>query len=177
MYTQTQWLLILRLALNQLPSGAQLQHVHQIGESLIRSVPLVTDVSTQPNRQESGALPPVMLSSCLPPVPVKLVRRIEDGLFIEMGELSPNQLDSSDHLTSDLPASSRKIREVTSIIEWVQCFSVFIALSARAHTGPFGISKSHNTNIPAVSGRSMDSLRPPLSPKGIRPETSPVVNN
>ena len=69
-----------------------------------------------------------MFSSCLPPVPAKLVKRIEDGLFVEMGELSLDRLDSPDHLMTDMIASSQKIQEVTDITEWVQCFSTFTAI-------------------------------------------------
>ena len=86
----------------------------------------------QPPVDSPLVLPPVMFSSCLPPVPTKLVQRIQDGLFIEMGELSPDRLDSSDYLASDQLASSQKIQQVTSIIEWVQCFSVFTAVIHRS---------------------------------------------
>jgi len=69
-----------------------------------------------------------MFSSCLTPVPVKLVQRIQDGLFVEMGELSPDRLDSPDHLVNDQPAISQTLLEVTNIIKWVQCLSVFTAV-------------------------------------------------
>ena len=106
--------------------------MHQIGEvpTCLSSMPPAT--TRQPSHPESSALPPVMLNSCLPPVPAKLVQRIQDGLFIEMGELSPKRLDSPDHLASDQPPSSHKVQEVTNIIEWVQCFSVFIAIIHRS---------------------------------------------
>ena len=103
-----------------------------MGELPTYPEPLPPATSRQPTRPESSALPPVMFSSCLPPVPAKLVQRIQDGLFIEMGELSPDRLDSSDHLASDQAASSQKIQQVTSIIEWVQCFSVFTAVIHRS---------------------------------------------
>jgi len=76
--------------------------------------------------------PPVMLSSCLPPVPAKLVRRIQDGLFVEMGELSPDRLDFPDLPATEQSASTPKVQEVTDIIEWVQCFSVSTAIIHRS---------------------------------------------
>ena len=49
-----------------------------------------------------------------------------------MGELSLDRLDSPDHLMTDMTASSQKIQEVTDIIEWVQCFSIFTAIIHRS---------------------------------------------
>ena len=51
---------------------------------------------------------------------------------MEMGELSLDRLDSPDHLMTDMTASSQKIQEVTDIIEWVQCFSIFTAIIHRS---------------------------------------------
>jgi len=87
----------------------------------------------QPSLYESSGLPPVLLSSCLPLVPTKFVQRIQVGLFIEMGKLSSDRLDSPDLFASERSTSSHsKVPEVSSIIEWVQCFSVFIAVVHRS---------------------------------------------
>jgi len=84
----------------------------------------------QPSLYKSSSVAPVMLSGCLPPVPARLVQRIQDGLFIEMGELSSDHLDSPDHFASERSTRSRrKVPEVSSIIE---CFSVFIAVVHRS---------------------------------------------
>jgi len=44
----------------------------------------------------SRSLTPMLLSCGLPPVPVKLVKRIQDRLFIEMSELLPEKLTSAE---------------------------------------------------------------------------------
>ena len=98
------------------------------GEQPISLPPLPPTTSSQASRSESSMSPPVMLSSCLPPDPAKLVRRIQDSLFVEMGELSPDRLDFPDLHTTEESASIPKAQEVTDIIEWVQCFSVFTAI-------------------------------------------------
>jgi len=103
-----------------------------MGEPLTSPAPSPPTTRSQASRSESSMSPPVMFSSCLPPVPAKLVRRIQDGLFVEMGELSPDRLDFQDLLATEQSASSSKVHEVTDIIDWVQCFSVFTAIIHRS---------------------------------------------
>jgi len=124
--------IILILALNQLPSGPQLQHVPQMGQQPTSPAPLPPTTSSQASWSESSMPPPVMLSSCLPPVPAKLVWRIQDGLFVEMGELSPDRFDFLDLPATEQSASTPKVQEVTDITEWVQCSSVFTAIIHRS---------------------------------------------
>ena len=88
-----------------------------MGEPLTSPAPSPPTTRSQASRSESSMSPPVMLSSCLPPVPEKLVRRIQDGLFVEMGELSPDRLDFPDLLATEQSASSSKVHEVTDIID------------------------------------------------------------
>jgi len=114
------------LALSQLPNAVHLQHVHQMGESPVCPTSLPPATRCQPSLYKSSSVPPVMLSSCLPPVPARLVQRIQDGLFIETGELSLDHLDSPDHFASE--RSTRSHSKVSSIIE---CFSVFIVVVHR----------------------------------------------
>ena len=107
-----------------------------MGESSVRPSSLPPATRCQPSIYESSGLPPVMFSSCLPPVPAKLVQRIQDGLFIEMGELSSDRLDSPDYFTNERSTNNHsKVPEVTSIMEWVQCFSIFIAVVHSSQPG------------------------------------------
>ena len=74
----------------------------------------------------------MLFSSGLPPIPAKLVDRIQSGLFVEMSDLLPQKLISAeysvgDHMTSQKP----KQYEVTTIIEWVQCFGIYIAIVSK----------------------------------------------
>jgi len=62
-------------------------------------------------------------------VPVKLVKRIQDGLLIEMSELLPEKLTSAEYNAGDsVIAQKQKPQEVTTIIDWVQCFGVYTAI-------------------------------------------------
>lgn len=74
----------------------------------------------------------MLLSSGLPPVPIKLVKRIQDGLFVEMSELLPERLTSAEYNTGDSTVVQRqKPQEDLSIIQWVQCFGVYMAIVSR----------------------------------------------
>ena len=81
----------------------------------------------------------VYITSGLPPIPAKLVTRIQEGRFVEMAELSPIQLgllDSPDY--KQFKGSKSKLQEVTNIVEWVQCFGTYIAIITR--TEPYRIT-------------------------------------
>ena len=73
-------------AIGHLPSGDQLQHVAEFG----LDIGISTDTSST-----SRPSAPVLLSCGLPPVPVKLVKRIQDGLFIEMSKTFTRKVDNS----------------------------------------------------------------------------------
>ena len=76
-----------------------------------------------------------MISCGLPPVPAKLVKGIQDRLFVEMSEPLPDKLTSAEYNTGEDHTSSQKEKyEVLSIVEWVQCFNIFIAILS--HTLP-----------------------------------------
>ena len=65
--------------------------------------------------------PPIMLSNILPPVPPRLVKRVEEGLFIEMFELLPDPLCSADWNSEDQSTSTmHKPSELSIITDWVQ---------------------------------------------------------
>lgn len=68
-----------------------------------------------------------ILGAGLPPVPSKLVRRIECGEFIELSELLPEKL-SFDVAEEDSGKGKSKKKLITSILEWVQCFSLYTAI-------------------------------------------------
>ena len=70
-----------------------------------------------------------MISNGLPPIPARLVKRVEDGLFVEMAELLPSYLDTADLNTDDQHTRSRKRPPVLSdIMDWVKCFGMHIAI-------------------------------------------------
>ena len=86
----------------------------------------------------------------LPPVPAKLVARIEAGEFVDMAELLPNKLGFSKTTLNDdqaRPSKSRR-RTVINILEWTQCFATYVHGSGlqeatRAHARPAGLYNTH----------------------------------
>ena len=71
-------------AIGRLPSGQQLQHMQ---EFMWNQTPADLDSSTpiyDPPPLLNKPLAPMLLSCGLSPVPARLVKRIQDGLFIEM---------------------------------------------------------------------------------------------
>ena len=79
--------------------------------------------------------PPIMISCWLPPVPAKLVKKIQERLFVEMSEFLPDKLISVEYNTGEYHTSTQKQQhKVLSIVEWVQCFGIFIAVLS--HTAP-----------------------------------------
>ena len=65
----------------------------------------------------------------LPPVPARLVTRIEAGEFIDMSELSPDKLGLAKSALNDDQAKPSKPqrRTVTNILEWTQFFATYMA--------------------------------------------------
>ena len=74
------------LALNQLPSSVKLSHVNELSESVRQQMGYrantITVVTTHSLYNGGG----------LPPIPKKLIRRIQDGHFINMVELLSDNL-------------------------------------------------------------------------------------
>ena len=69
----------------------------------------------------------------LPPVPTKLVKRIQDGEFIDMSELAIDRLGLPLSDDNTKPVRSRR-RPVASIVERAQCFSNYTALVAQTQS-------------------------------------------
>ena len=71
----------------------------------------------------------MLISNGLPPIPSRLMKRVEDGLFVEMAELLPSHLDSADlNVNEGQVASCKRLPTVTDIIDWIQCFAVYMAI-------------------------------------------------
>ena len=68
----------------------------------------------------------------LPPVPPKLVKRIQDRRFIDMAELLPTNLSSAQSADDEQPSRTKnKYQEVTNIVRWLQCFGIYLAVISR----------------------------------------------
>jgi len=74
----------------------------------------------------------VLISNGLPPIPFSLLKQVEDGLFVEMAELLPSYLDSSDlNADNQCARSCKRPPEVLDIMDWIQCFAVYVAIISR----------------------------------------------
>ena len=75
----------------------------------------------------------VSVGGGFPPVPLKLVNKIESGEFVDMDDLLPDKLGSTRPQMHDDQSTTTKSRRrsVTNILEWIQCFSVYIAVITR----------------------------------------------
>ena len=59
--------------------------------------------------------------------------QLQDGLFIDMAELRPDNLEATNATDDDqFKAASCKQQDVTHIVDWIQCFSTYIAAVSRA---------------------------------------------
>jgi len=109
-------------ASDDLPDGSQLSHIPELEDDTIS-----IDSHTSDNDSQAEKL--VLISNGLPPIPARLLRRVEEGLFVEMAELSPSYLDSADCTTDDQQTGLRKRPPVLwDIMDWVHCFGMYIAI-------------------------------------------------
>ena len=108
--------------LGKLPDKTLLDHV-------------VTTLPTTDKDGHKSNTPSTVLSigAGLPPVPQKLVNRIQAGEFVDMAELLPDCMGVTTaplfiEEKEDKQALKSKRRQVTNILEWVQCFSIYVAV-------------------------------------------------
>ena len=75
-----------------------------------------------------------LFSLGLPPVPKKLAARIHSWDFVEMADLLPDRMGVSPRFKEDDSEEKGKKpvkkRQVTNILEWVQCFGIYTAVVA-----------------------------------------------
>ena len=113
------------LAFDDLPGSEELQHVREIHS------PRQTDVEHQSTSQKRS--PPILICNGLPPVPAKLLKRVEDGMYIEMSELLPDHLSSAElNCSSQSTSSKSTLGEVNNIMDWIDCFGIYIAIMSRS---------------------------------------------
>ena len=119
------------LAVGEIPPPSALSNLLEIGTGTLNP-PLVDPLGIQAPPNPKHPLP-VTIGASLPPVPGKLVKRIEAGYFIEMGELLPERLGAANVGTDDdgFKAPKPKPRPVTTILEWAQCFGIYVAVLSR----------------------------------------------
>ena len=119
-------------AFDEIPDGEQIPHIQELGshdDDLIS----IDSSSSEALYSSKKLHPPVLISNGIPPIPLRLVKRVEEGLFIEMAELHPSYLDSAELNIGDQPAGSHKrFPEICDIVDWIQCFGIYMAIISRS---------------------------------------------
>ena len=112
-------------ALDDLSDDDQLSHIVELeGETI--------SIDSHNLDEDSQNDKPALISNGLPPIPARLLKRVENGLFVEMAELSPSYLDSSDCSIDDQHVGPRKrLPALKDIMDWVGCFGIYIAIVSR----------------------------------------------
>ena len=87
------------------------------------------------------AAPPFILGEGLPPIPAKLVAKIQRGEFVDMAELLRDNIEADRRRTKEgdadpsggQPSSSQTRREIPDLLSWIQCFGVYACIVAKSH--------------------------------------------
>ena len=114
--------------------------------------PTLPSPSAPPDHQDLPRITPhlqddttsVIIGAGLPPVPGRLVKRIREGRFIEMGELLLERLGMA-AVNFEVEGSKNpkgKCKPVTNILEWLQCFGLYVAI----------LSQSEPERVPDLQG-------------------------
>ena len=115
---------LLYIELGCIPPHEQLRHLAVMGRSL---TPLPEQQHQQHGNDNNSAL---FIGAGLPPVPRKIVTKIQSEDFVDMSELLPDQLgcSKSGQASEDLSTPKSKKRQVSTILEWIQCFGIYMAV-------------------------------------------------
>ena len=110
---------------DDLPDSSLLSHIPELNGE-------IASIDTDDTGDLSQTKKLILISNGLPPIPARLVKRVKDGLFVEMAELLPSYLDTADLNTDDQHTRSRKRPPVLSdIMDWAQYFGMYIAIVSR----------------------------------------------
>lgn len=84
--------------------------------------------------ESSATSPPFTLGEGLPPVPGKLIQKIQRGEYVDMAELLRDnmELNAGDPLARHL-GMQPSCQEVPDLISWVQCFGIYAAVVSVSH--------------------------------------------
>ena len=107
-------------ALGTLPPVGSLQGVRLLSDPSPSATPPTTTTTPFTNTSDGY----VMIGAGLPPVPAKLVSKIEAGEYVDMTELLPDRLGICKSTSTDnsFKGSRQKKKALSGILEYVQCF-------------------------------------------------------
>jgi len=139
--------------LGQMPSPSRLEHIPLIEGTTTYQTSLQLTLQLQnrgPPTSSQHQLSPLTHSSYTradgsifigagqPAVPATLVRKIRVLEFIDMKDFSPNQLGiPANHQGEEASRTSSKgrTRNISSIVEWLQCYAIYLSVMCRVHPG------------------------------------------
>ena len=115
-----------------MPDPTTLEHLNLIGEQK-EEAPKDKPPADPPTTAEKATV--MFIGAGLPPVPQKLVQRIQTGEYVDMAELLPDRLgvNAGPPVEGDKEDKKQKRRQVTNILEWIQCYSIYMAVRAQKH--------------------------------------------
>ena len=103
------------------------------GIVLPKSLPIMSAATLDPDATNPTRF---SVASSFPPIPAKLVKKIQTMEFVEMRELLPDNVALAERLEA-LPSTAASnhapLREVASITSWTCAFATYIAVVAQAH--------------------------------------------
>ena len=116
------------LVIDEIPPGSHLLHIPDL-DAESRNVNYQDQSLPSPFDKEST--PPVHLGGGLPPIPSKIVQKVEERHFIELAELLPEHLSSYWENDDQSKSTKSKYKAISSILEWFQCFGIYVAIISR----------------------------------------------
>ena len=81
--------------------------------------------------EEENMSGPFILGECLPPVPQKLVAKIQKGNYVEMAELLHDNMELQRRQSSDSGCQNQNKtnrREVPDLLSWITCFGTYASV-------------------------------------------------
>jgi len=113
------------LAFDKLPDGEQISHVKELGyqDDDLSSIDSLSSKALYSFRKLHS---PVLISDGIPPTPLRLVKQVKQGLFVETAELHPIYLDLVELNRGDQPTGLHKrLPEISDNVDWIQCFGIY----------------------------------------------------
>ena len=149
---------------NPAPAPTPALHNMPAVQSLMPSAP------STPSSTKAAHPQPFILSKASPPVPAKLVAKVQALQFVDMRELLPDNmalLERSSVLpqgTAPPSNSSPKQRDIPSLTTWVCAFATYIAvLYSRGQARPYkkqaGLYVQHCPGSRTLRGRWLENVR------------------
>ena len=139
--------------LNQIPSTIQLLHISWLDDPHVLMNALHTSNSAaQPCRL-------VLFGGWIPPIPPKLHKKITEGHYVDMVELCPEHLKTLNVAKEKYSKSSRsKLKYISSILDKVQAFSIYVAVLSKDQPIMLLVSWSTSTYLSTATLTSSSSI-------------------